>query len=89
MWIRKVNKLLMQTGSRFHEFCTMAAVIIAKFFLENKIDITKKDTALFYASGNITRESFYINSCSERAEFKGISVFPHYEKLNSKSFDRL
>lgn len=84
MWIRKVNKLLMQTGSRFHEFCTMAAVVIAKFFLENKIDTTKKNAALFYASGNINQEGFYINSGSERAEFTGICVFPLYEKLNSK-----
>lgn len=89
MWIRIVNKLRMQSGSRFHEFCTMVAVIIAKFFLENMIDTTKKNTALFYTSGNINRESFYINSCSETAEFTGISIFPLYGKLNSKSFDPL
>ncbi len=41
MWKSKVDKLLIQSGSRFQDFCTNGINFFRKIFLENQIYNTK------------------------------------------------
>jgi hypothetical protein len=58
MWIRAVDKPLMQACVESGRFCTVGILFLDKFFLENQFMCSKKNSASCYSFQTQTGQGF-------------------------------